>query len=146
MIKQTYPSQRKAPWERMWSGTQQQQKKHNSFYIYNRQPTPGDVARSLKLKITPTEFIRRDDVVHKLVADSGFSLRDKVYPLDKQAYKEHGECEITNICQSYYDFSLDEVWPKNDNPFILAIRSVDEAKAKKDGVLLCTLNYVKGKQ
>ena len=100
--------------------------------------SPQEIAAAAARKITPAEYIRRDNIVKELATACPLQTGDTAYPHDKKGYHLYGACIVVGICRSYKDFSLDEEWPKNDNPFIVSFSSLNNRK----DIFLCTSNYL----
>jgi hypothetical protein len=99
-------------------------------------PTDADRERAKQFKITPEEFVRRDEIVRRLWARSSldFPVNSMARPMMDQAFEEYGHVKICQVFKSYHDFPTLEAieWPEDDIPFIFTV-----APEKGENRLLC---------
>jgi hypothetical protein len=88
--------------------------------------------------ITPSEYIRREDIVKELFKTCPYGAGDIVYPTNEKDYKKYGAVKVLGICASYMMIDKDEVWPKNDNPMIITFQPVSNPK----NTMFCTVNFL----
>lgn len=100
--------------------------------------TDKEVKAAIARKISPQEFVRRDNIVRDLYAKTKLEAGDTAYPIHAKAYEESGACIIVGVCKSLHDFSADSKWPKNDNPMIVSFHSVGEPEKH----FVCTYDYL----
>lgn len=125
MIEQTYPSKRTKS-VGFLTNTK------NSFF------SPVEAIQARIRKITVEEYVRRDKIIRNEWNACPFKIGDTVYPKSQKDYIDYGPVEITAMLQSYKDTSIEDEWPKNDNPFILTIKPLKGDQS----LVFCTANWV----
>lgn len=124
MIEQTYPSKRvpllpvritEGPWF-----------------------SPMDYQQAQSRKITPSEFVRRDNIVRAMFRDCQWRPGDTGFPINKKDYEKSGVFVVIGVMTTYRDTSYDHDWPKNDNPMIVTIKSLKDAAT----IFFCTPEWI----
>lgn len=103
--------------------------------------SPKEIALATARKITPAEYVRRDNIIKELYGKCTFDTGDIMFPDDPKGYAEYGPVLIIGVCQSYSDFAPGDKWPKNDNPMIVTFCPV----SNKSQHVFCTVNYLTDK-
>ncbi len=97
--------------------------------------------RAGALKITEAEFDRRDEIVKGLYAECAYYVGKTYFPHSEAKKKEYGACTVRELYRNYYEFPLNEEWPKDDHPFLVTIQS-----EKMEGLILCTETWLNPKE
>lgn len=109
----------------------------------DRTPNAADRSRAAQFKITPEEFIRRDNIVRQMFLDCDFQINQRVTPVTDKSYDMYGYCVIRTIRRTYHDFTTKEgmEWPADDRPLTVAA----EPTKKPDGInlILCTPGFLR---
>lgn len=115
-------------------------KKVKIYQPYSVTPffTDKEVKAAIARKITPAEFVRRDNIVRDLYFKTKLEAGDTAYPVHPKAYQESGACYVVGVCKSLHDFSPDSKWPKNDNPMIVSFHSMEDPS----NTFVCTYDYL----
>jgi len=88
------------------------------------------------------ESARREAIVRRLYANCPYKPGDTVVPKTKAARDEWGEkLIVTAMVDSYAKFGKDEIWPSNDDPMIVHVKSYD-----KDTHFICSTGYLMKKK
>jgi len=96
--------------------------------VYSKQPwySPQDVYQANMRKITPAEYIRRDELIRLRASQCPFKAGDTVFPANKKDYQQYGAFIVSGVLSSYKDTSVDYEWSKQDNPLIVTIKSLND--------------------
>lgn len=140
MIELSFPPLKNKSWFSGFLPAPTTTHKSPDFYIYNRKPTNADAIKAGRLKITPEEFVRRDDIVHRAYVAECYRVGEIIYPKTAANYAKYGAMRIQGVYQTYYSFGEDDEWPQNDCPMILTIISVNDKD--KNGVILATHDWI----
>ena len=92
-------------------------------------------------KISPSEYIRREDIVKELYNSAPYKTGDTAYPNKPKDFKLYGACRIMGICSAYMHMDKDEEWPKTDNPLLVTFSPLSDPQK----VMFCTVNYLTDK-
>lgn len=105
-------------------------------------PNEMDKKRADQFKISPEEFVRRDDIVRQLYLDTAmfFKPGDVVQCRTEQQRETYGKITIRGVFKSYHDFPTAEAvaWPKDDIPYIF---TVQPEKPEKGDIILSTADF-----
>lgn len=87
------------------------------------------------------EAFRRNTIVEQLFKDCPYKAGDTVVCADARSANAYGDSlQVHSVCSNYAQMGKDEVWPKNDNPFIVLAWSEKRAEH-----VACTTNFLKPK-
>lgn len=125
MIEQTYPSKRVPLLPPPYV--------HNTPWF-----SPMDYQQAMSRKITPAEFVRRDNIVRAMFRDCKWRPGDTGFPINKKDYEKYGVFVVIGVMTTYRDTSYEHEWPKSDNPMIVTIKSLKD----QTQVLFCTPEWV----
>jgi len=105
------------------------------------EPNAKDRARAVALGITPYEFVRRDKIVREKWLACQFHVGQILTPVQDASREKYGtNIKVEGICKSYHDFHEKDVWPDDDDPFILLVRP--ERGVKDGGRIICTADFL----
>lgn len=108
----------------------------------DRTPNAADRSRANQFKITPEEFVRRDNIVRQQYLDCILQVGDVCEPVALASRELYGKCTIKKILRTYHDFTTASgiAWPEDDRPMIVEA----EPEKKHDGTTLicCTPKYL----
>lgn len=108
-----------------------------------RIPGPQDIARAIQFKITPAEFIRRDDIVRQMYLDTQLVVGDWCEPHSEAERTKYGKCQVKKLFRTYHDFPTLQAqeWPEDDMPLIVTA----EPSIITDDInlILCTPKYLR---
>jgi hypothetical protein len=80
------------------------------------------------MKITPEEFVRRDDIIKVAFDACTHKAGDIVIPINAKDFKEYGELRVRGIVKSYFEFSpSDNEWDAGDHAYILTLEQVNKS-------------------
>ncbi len=132
MITQTFPSKIKPLLPPPIVGAGVYQHKGAPWY------TPTEIQQANMRKITPQEYVRREEVIRQKALACPFKIGDTVFPADRKDYEKYGAFLVSGVLASYKDTATDHEWAKGDNPLIVTLRSL------KDGnnVMFCTSTWL----
>lgn len=99
--------------------------------------SPDEIKQSLLRKITPEEYVRREQLINKLASECAVMTGDTAFPSVKNGYDEYGGVMVIGVARSYKDLGPDHVW-KNDNPMIVTFTPINNRSKH----VFCTANYL----
>lgn len=112
---------------------------NNQVYTYKRKPDTRDMNLADKLKITPEEVVRRDDIVRNLWINCHFHVGEFLMPANPAKREQYGtNIKVMQIFKSYHDFPAHEKWPADDIPYIMTVKPDVEGS----GLILCVSNFL----
>lgn len=132
MIEQYYPSKHK-PKPVLFLPQQQQTHSSANQEWY----TADETKQALLRKLTPAEYLRRDNLIRKLSNECPVQVGDTAYPTIEKDYKLYDIVQVVGVARSYKDLELDHVW-KNDNPMIVTFHPLKDRQT----TVFCTANYL----
>lgn len=105
-----------------------------------RKPTGWDVQKAEKFKITPEEFVRRDEIVRKMWRECNWREGDVLCPRGPQSRDKYGtNIKVEGIYRTYHDFHENEKWPSDDEPYIMTVRP---ERGANGGRICCTPDFL----
>jgi hypothetical protein len=109
----------------------------------DRHPNQADRAKAAQFKITPEEFIRRDNIVRQMYLDCNFHFNEVCEPVGEIAREMYGKCTIRKIFRTYHDFTIQQAmdWPTDDRPLIVTAEPTK--KPEGSNMILCTPKFLR---
>jgi hypothetical protein len=108
----------------------------------DRHPNAADRSRAIQFKVSPEEFIRRDNIIRQMYLDCYFNIGDVCEPVGIIAREMYGKCIIRKIFRTYHDFPTAQAidWPADDKPLI--VTAEPERKPEDSNMILCTPKFL----
>ncbi len=100
--------------------------------------TPQETQQAMARKITPAEFLRRDELIRLRAAQCPYKAGDTVFPVRKEDYQQYGAFVVSGVLNSYKDTAVDYEWSKQDNPLIVTIKSLKDMST----VMFCSSSWL----
>lgn len=100
--------------------------------------TPQEVHQAQIRKITPMEYVRREEIIRLRHAQCPFKAGDTVFPTNKKDYQQYGAFIVSGVLSSYKDTAPDYEWSPKDNPLIVTIKSLTNL----GNVMFCSSSWL----
>lgn len=142
MIEQHYPTLRKGIMSSIFpsrGGGHQQPIPLPGPRTMGRTPDTRDQNKADQFKITPVEFVRRDDIVRQAFLDCPWRPGEVLRPKNKADYLAYGPVTVRGVLKSYHDFHANDKWPDDDEPYII---TVDSLNGTKRTTVFCTSGWL----
>lgn len=100
----------------------------------------SSMVRAHSLHISEPEFQRRNTIVKDLYSKCMVKTGNYYFPTTETKKQQYGKCLVKDIFADYYEFPLNETWPKDDHPYIVTVEA-----EKIEGLVLCTGDWLNSK-